>query len=201
MSQLRLETGEFEVASEAALNRISQSTPSYPGFTSPRQGEGRRSGASGNSQFGVGPGPHGPASHSPFSTLSPARTTGERGGVLGSGGPGGKPAVPTRNRFPEAAVLDDDDDNLDSSGSEPDYGTAGEGNGGQMSDNLNDDDDQMSVTGAFGADGTIDGARMSNAWTLRDPSMTSQWAAQNRLNLTPGGTNRSALEVEVGLYC
>jgi len=94
-------------------------------------------------------------------------------------------------------VLDDEDEGVDSSGSEPDYTTGG----GEASDTgLLEEDDQMSMSGVeTGVDGHS--LRTGNAWALRDPARTSAWAAQNRATLTPGPASRTGMEMDVSNFC
>lgn len=193
MAQLRLETGEFEVASEAALHRISQSSAAAPNTLSTPS---RRSSAAGVS-----------AVPSPFASL-PRRTTGlgqgtettagSSGafGVRPSSSAGGKPPFfnPVRNRFPES-VADEEEEDIDSSGSEPDYASAAEAGfdpasasdtgGGMM---VGEDEE---VSSNAGADlGTAETGMMNrSAWTLRDPAFSKP--------LTPGAPARPG-EVDVG---
>ena len=188
ISQLRLETGEFEVASEAALHRLTQSTAALPPIT-PR--------ANRNPSLSTALSPFGGQRHSSFgSSLSsmPFETTTSGtpfGGNTDRRPPSssGRPPVPTKNRFPEAAVMDDDEDHADSSGSDQDL-TGNE----MLSDAGFADDDAMSAVGDGQAPSEAPTVRNS-AWSLRDPS-SSLWAAQSK-PLTPGAPVTRTAEVDV----
>lgn len=191
MAQLRLETGEFEVASEAALHRISQSSAAAPtALATPS----RRNNAGAAS-----------AMPSPFAALSRRAGSGyaaeSSAGLSVSGNrptssAGGKPPFSSqvKNRFPES-VADEEEEDIDSSGSEPDYASAAEAGfdpasasdtgGNQM---IGEDEDVSSNAGGEMGNGES-GAYNRSAWTLRDPTLYKP--------PTPGGSARPAGEMDV----
>lgn len=191
MAQLRLETGEFEVASEAALHRISQSTAAAPSALATPSRRNTTAGISGVP--------------SPFSALP--RTSAFGYNVDSTAGPsgtnarptsshGGKPPFfnPVRNRFPESVA--DEEEDIDSSGSEPDYASAAEAGfdpasasdtgGGMMP---GDEEEVSSNAGGDMSNGDGNGFANRSAWTLRDPALYKP--------LTPGTGGRPAAEMDV----
>ena len=195
ISQLRLETGEFEVASEAALHRISQSTPAVPAFFSPRQ---HRNGSSGSSVSGYRPSLSSPYTY-PSQNASASSSAGPGGGG-GGGSSSVRPFMPTRNRFPESAADDEDEDAVDSSGSEPNYATGAEA----ASDTGMPDEDDSGYIPTSANQTPVErqmpdpGSNKSGygAWAMRDSS-SSLWIGQTK-PLTPGGsTNRLGGDMEV----
>lgn len=191
MAQLRLETGEFEVASEAALHRISQSSAAAPSTLATPS---RR-----NTTAGI------PGVPSPFASLpraagfgynvdSTAGTSGTNGRPTSSHG--GKPPFfnPVRNRFPESVA--DEEEEIDSSGSEPDYASAAEtgfdpASASDTGGGMNGGEDEEISSNAGGDNGNPEGQSFANrsAWTLRDPALYKP--------LTPGGPSRQAGEMDV----
>ena len=79
--------------------------------------------------------------------------------------------MPTRNRFPESAVEDDDTGDMDSSGSEPDYAAISEAEAAPYaSGNEMEGEDSASNAGdSIGGNASLAVAR--NAWALRDPAL------------------------------
>ena len=190
---MRLETGEFEVASEAALHRISQSSAAAPSALSTPS---RRNTTAGMS-----------AMPSPFASLPRAAglgyTADSSAGSSASGArptfsAGGKPPYSNqvKNRFPES-VADEEEEDIDSSGSEPDYASAAEAGfdmanasdtgGGMM---VGEDEEVSSNSGGEGGAGE-NGLANRSAWTLRDPALYKP--------PTPGGAGRPSGEVDVSL--
>lgn len=79
--------------------------------------------------------------------------------------------MPTRNRFPESAVEDEDaGEDMDSSGSEPDY-AAGASDIVYASGNEMDGDDSASNAGDRDHTAAASLAAARSAWALRDPAM------------------------------
>lgn len=187
MAQLRLETGEFEVASEAALHRISQSSAAAPSALAT---PGRRNNMSSAS-----------AMPSPFASLprgagnSFAADSSATGGRPTSSA-GGKPAYfsQVKNRFPES-VADEEEEDIDSSGSEPDYASAAEAgfdpaSASDTGGNAMPGEDEDVSSNAGGDMGIGENGHLNrSAWTLRDPAIYKP--------LTPGGSGRPAGEMDV----
>lgn len=191
MAQLRLETGEFEVASEAALHRINQSSAAAPSALATPSRRNTTAGFSGVP--------------SPFASLPRAAGLGYN--VDSTAGPsnarpvsshGGKPPFfnPVRNRFPESVA--DEEEEIDSSGSEPDYASAAEAGfdpasasdtgGGMM---VGEDEEVSSNAGGDMNNGEGMTAFNRSAWTLRDPALGKP--------LTPGGPARPPGEMDVSV--
>ena len=172
MSQMRLETGEFEVASEAALHRITQSTASLPPIGGPR-----------NNKSGSCPSPFGTFGLNNNSSADARRPSTS----------GGKPSIPTKNRFPESAIVDDEED-FDSSGSDRDnLGNDVLSDTGMMED----DGDAASVAGDASGDGQMSTSFRNSAWVMRDPG-TSLWSGQGNPH-TPSAHLRPTVDNDVSV--
>lgn len=191
MAQLRLETGEFEVASEAALHRISQSSAAAPSALGTPS---RRHTTPGMATM-----------LSPFASLPRAAGMGyapeSSAGISVSGArPTSSAATKppffnqVKNRFPES-VADEEDDDIDSSGSEPDYASAAEAGfdpasasdtGGNM---MVGEDEDVSSNAGGDMGGGDSGLVSRSAWTLRDPTLYKP--------PTPGGPGRLAGEMDL----
>lgn len=169
-----MESGEFEVASEAALHRLSQSTPAMPPFSTPRPraiAGALASSSIGSAQASAAGLASNALSTSPFShTLSPHASPGgpvqlvdgsshsRRHRPSSSGGQRPIIPFPTKNRFPESAVVDDEDGGeADSSGSDDADYAAASASGNEAGA---DTDDANSTAGMD-----------SRAWALRDPAL------------------------------
>ena len=169
-----MESGEFEVASEAALHRLSQSTPAMPPFSTPRQramGGASAGSSSGSAQTSAAGLSSNTLSTSPFGhTLSPHASPGGAAQATEglpharnhrpSSSSGQRPIIPfpTKNRFPESAVVDDEDGaEADSSGSDDADYAAASASGNEAGA---DTDDANSTAGMD-----------SRAWALRDPAL------------------------------
>lgn len=143
---------------------------------------------------------------SPFASLPRASTLNYGSdGTAGPSGTSGRPTSshgpkplfqPTRNRFPETVVDDEDDAGVDSSGSENDYASLAEAGMDQASASdtgggmlIGEDEDASSNAGE-----NSNGESMAfnrSAWLLRDPAISKP--------LTPGGPARVNAEMDVSM--
>ena len=110
----------------------------------------------------------------------------------------GRSSIPTRNRFPEFAVDDEDEEAVDSSGSEPDYAI-----GFDIASDVGvpDEEEAMYTSGAQTlaagqAQESETGRSAGNTWTIRNPT-SSLWTAQSK-SLPPSvNSSRSGVDMEV----